>query len=201
MPAGTPSASLAKLLALMLAAGCRGPISAEPQPSPRPVSSGSLLPRPAGAFSCGPEACVQRHPRLPDTGEWLCADSHGVVWCAGGDGAAGVVAGPADPGYRCGPRWGTGFGQRVCIDRQPDCPAEAGDYSCRFEQERGVSRVCRLEPQAPGSKPLAAGALPACFVDQDCPSKRCDRGSCRCASNADCTLGSCSDGSCVGARP
>src|SRR3954470_16663410 len=30
-------------------------------------------------------------PRLPDTGEWRCADRGHVVWCTGGEPAAGVV--------------------------------------------------------------------------------------------------------------
>jgi hypothetical protein len=33
----------------------------------------------APAFECEGSSCVQRHPRMPDDGEWVCADSAGTT--------------------------------------------------------------------------------------------------------------------------
>src|SRR5205823_3702783 len=56
----------------------------------------------APAFACAGNHCEQRHPRAPDDGEWLCADSAGATVCVGGERAAGVAPAPADPGWFCG---------------------------------------------------------------------------------------------------
>ena len=205
------SALLPELWLLLAAVGCRQGDASGNSPreeARRQVASSqvpvSLAPRPAGKLNCGPEGCEQLHPRLPDTGEWLCAERDGVVWCTGGDAAAGVVSGPPDPSYRCGPRWGANAksSERVCIDRSPDYPPPATNvqYRCRFLQERGMARHC--EPTERASIPaLPEGALPACFLDQDCPAGRCDRGACGCAGQQDCPRGQCRNGTCVEAQP
>jgi len=196
---------LAIELALLAAVlGCKQP--PRPEKSHRPARASasitpvSLAPRPASNFVCGPDGCVQLHPRLPDSGEWRCAERGQVVWCAGGETAAGVVSGPPDRRFRCATRWGKGRGERVCIDREPDYPgAQRRDFSCRFEQERGIARRCALTPAEP-SQPLHAQALPGCWLNQDCRSGRCDRGSCGCESDADCEVGRCEQGSCIEAK-
>jgi hypothetical protein len=129
----------------------------------------------ASPFVCAGETCVQRHVRLPDDGEWRCAEQSGVVWCAGGEPAAGVVAVSSPRGYRCGERRNT-VGERVCVDAAPDYP-EGGSaaFRCKFEQERGVVRTCTRGVGTP--RPLPANAAPNCWIDADC-SGRCERGSC-----------------------
>jgi hypothetical protein len=113
-----------------------------------------------------------------------------------------VVAGPPDASFRCGKRWGGKPAERVCIDRHPDYPSPAGVYRCRFQQERGSSRLCRLGSATDsGPTPLAESAIAACFLDRDCPSQRCDRGSCGCASDAECRLGRCEGARCVEVQP
>jgi len=173
----------------------RAPSPEQALPAPRVLR--------AGEHVCQGELCRQAHPRLPDTGEWRCAEAEKVVWCAGGEPAAGVTPGAADPQFRCGARWGAraAKGERVCVDAVPDYPDGArDDYDCSYEQERGVTRVCRKQRRA--ARALAhGGALPACFFDEDCPSGSCDRGACRCAGNHDCKSGSCASGVCVGATP
>lgn len=204
MPRSDARAPLVELLLLLAAFGCRERASVGRVPSPATRASSaalSLAPRPAGSFTCGGDGCLQLHPRMPDTGEWLCAERGGVVWCAGSDGAAGVVAGPPDLGFRCGKRWGGGPSERVCIDRHPDYPSAPGVYQCRFQQERGSSRLCRLSSASESATSLAESALAACFLDRDCPSQRCERGTCGCASDAECRLGRCERGSCVEGQP
>jgi hypothetical protein len=198
---------LVELLLLLAATGCDARQERSEQTRPTRASASasgkapvSLAPRPAGTFDCGAAGCVQLHPRLPDTGEWLCAERDGVVWCSGGEGAAGVVSGPPDPKYRCGRRWRNASTERVCIDRHPDYPSPDLAYRCRFEQERRVARVC--EPHSGAvPPPLAAQALPACFLDRDCPTGHCDRGSCSCSTDSDCLAGRCSSGACLGQLP
>lgn len=130
----------------------------------------------ASPFACSGDVCSQRHVRLPDDGEWRCAEREGVVWCAGGERAAGVADAPASGGYRCGERRGSPHGERVCIDPAPDYPeGGAAQFRCRFEQERGVARVCRRATSA--VRPVPKGAVPNCWIDADCAG-RCDRGTC-----------------------
>ena len=158
-----------------------------------------MAPHPAGRFVCEGDVCVQPYPRLPDAGEWRCADHGGVVWCAGGEAAAGVVPGSPTKGYRCGARSGLGRAERVCIDQHPDFPLDQPQgYACSFAQERGITRVCKRG--SPTSvRPLAPDALPACWLGKDCGSGECDRGTCRCQDDADCAAGHCRLGVCSGA--
>lgn len=189
--------ALVEALCLVACVACRGEPARDEAPLPEPPA------RRASDFVCHEDTCRQVQPRLPDSGEWRCAERERVVWCAGGEPAAGVAPGRPDPQFRCGKRWGARAtpGERVCIDPRPDYPNDApGDYACRYEQERGVVRACRREPNP--ARPWAhERALPACFFDADCPSGRCDRGACRCAGAAECALGSCESGVCAEAAP
>jgi hypothetical protein len=189
-------------LALLLCCfGCQRPKGEQPRPSQAsaPRTLGPLLaPRLAGRLRPSEGELRQQHPRLPDTGEWRCAERDRVVWCAGGEPAAGVVAGPPDPAFRCGPRWGNQPPERVCIDEHPDY---SDAYACAFEQERGVARVCRPSASNAELARLPAHALPACWLDRDCPAQRCERGVCGCSAASDCLAGRCEHGLCVEARP
>jgi hypothetical protein len=191
--------TLVELMLLTASVGCTPHAKHEPSVAASATSLlvRALAPRAAGRFSCSDGTCRQEQPRLPDTGEWRCAEREQVVWCAGGEPAAGVVPGPADSRFRCGPRWGQAQ-ERVCIDPHPDYPDGAeNDYACSFDQERGIARACRrAEPRPP--RPLApARALSACWLDRDCPSGACDRGVCTCQIDAQCQIGRCQAGVCV----
>jgi hypothetical protein len=125
---------------------------------------------------CTSASCEQRAPRLPDDGEWECVELDGVVICRGGVPAAGVVAGPADPGWSCGPRRGSA--DRICVDLAPELPDGAiGGWRCRFTHERGERRVCRADPTAAPPAPTPV-PKPSCWIDRDCGSGTCRRGSC-----------------------
>lgn len=194
-----PGIELALLLSCV---GCQQPHSDRA----RPLSSASaprdlaplLRPRAAGPLRQADGKLRQEQPRLPDTGEWRCAERGGVVWCAGGEAAAGVVAGPPDAAFRCGTRWGQGTHERVCIDLHPDY---ADTHTCAFEQEQGISRVCRAADGSRAGPALPARALPACWLDRDCPSEHCERGACACRGSGDCSSGSCQAGFCVEVGP
>lgn len=194
-----------ELTVLALCLACQGKPSAEADRRGRASAAASAFQlvtraRQTAPFRCGAEACVQSHPSLPDSGEWRCAESEQVVWCAGGEPAAGVVPAPPDPRYRCGQRFGTGPSERVCIDEAPDYPPpHAQRNRCSFSQERGVERWCK-PGAAQARRPLAEGALPACWLGRDCRSGSCDRGACRCNGDADCDRGACSLGVCVEAK-
>lgn len=189
-----------ELLGLTSIVGCQQPTRPEPKPHVAASASlaAALAPRRASRFQIVGNTLRQAQPRLPDTGEWRCAERDGVVWCAGGEAAAGVVSGPPDPGYRCGARWGGEGAERVCIDEHPDYPD--GSYRCAFEQERGNARICRPATEQRRSA-LPARALAACWLDRDCPAGRCERGACACATDRNCTSGRCDSGVCVEAKP
>jgi hypothetical protein len=163
-----PFPSLFPLLFLLPSLGCSRRETAPREPPPRRVAE-------ASPFVCAGTTCTQRHVRLPDDGEWRCAERDGVVWCAGGEPAAGVVRASAARGYRCGERRGERR-ERVCIDAAPDYPdGGAAAYRCRYEQEHGIVRSCTRAASTP--RPLPALAEPNCWVDADCAG-RCERGSC-----------------------
>jgi hypothetical protein len=191
---------LEQALLLALSVGCQNGVSekeppARSVPSAMPLRSLLAVPR-ADRFSCGAAQCVQSHPRVPDSGQWRCAESERVVWCAGGEPAAGVAPAAPDPAYRCGPRFGA-VSERICIDEHPDYPPpQMGRNNCTFAQERGLSRVCEAGATS-APKPLSPGALPACWLGKDCGSGSCDRGTCRCAADRDCERGVCSSGVCA----
>lgn len=150
--------------------GCSRELGDEPEPSAPALAR-------ASRFECSAGVCSQRAPRVPDDGEWRCAELAGAALCAGGEPAAGTIAGPADPGYRCGRRPN---GERVCVDMAPDYPPGGPDvYACRFDGEQGGIRECREHPKAASTAVLAAlpERNPDCWLDRDC-SGRCDRGYC-----------------------
>jgi len=190
---------LLEVIVLMTGVGCQQPKSGKKGRTASVASARppALRPRAASRFHAKNGQFRQEHPRLPDTGEWRCAERGKVVWCAGGQAAAGVVRGPADRGYRCGPRWGTP-GERVCIDQHPDYPGDG--YECKMEEELGVARICRLAG-ATSTRPLPTSAVPACWLDRDCPTQHCDRGACGCSGDRDCQRGVCRAGACVEERP
>jgi hypothetical protein len=129
----------------------------------------------SGPFACDAGVCVQRHVRLPDDGEWRCAEQDGTVWCAGGEPAAGVVNTATDRGYVCGARRGSS--ERVCVDGAPDYPEQRRDaFRCHFESDFGVQRVGK--PQTVSPRALPSRRAPDCWLDRDCAPARCDRGYC-----------------------
>jgi hypothetical protein len=154
----------------------------------------------APPFECDQGTCRQRNPRLPDDGEWECADFAAVAVCHGGSSPAGVPAGGADGGYQCGTRKGPGVpaGERVCVDLSPDMPPGAPrGRRCRFDAEHGLTRVCRQDAGAQSvtdacvsSTDCATGLLcvsercvprlpaPSCWLDRDCGKGSCRFGSC-----------------------
>jgi hypothetical protein len=186
------SLALLESVLLLASIGCQSASPAEQKLPPAPT-------RMAGKFVCRGDDCRQEQPRLPDTGEWRCAEHGKVVWCAGGEPAAGVVAGAPDLGFRCAVRWGKSAlsGERVCIDRSPDYPNGArAAYDCAYDQELSMARVCKKS--AALAEPLPPGAEPACWLSKDCPSGRCDRGVCSCQADADCVHGHCKPGGACG---
>jgi hypothetical protein len=149
-------------------------------------------------FTCAGDACVQRHPRLPDDGEWECTDMAGAALCRGGDPAAGVAPAPPDPSWICGARAGTG--ERICIDLSPDFPggAAAAGFRCRYDNAPQPRRLCARDPGAHNlgdgctrERPCVDGAscvegrcaaprpAPSCWLDDDCGGGTCRFGSCR----------------------
>jgi hypothetical protein len=149
-------------------------------------------------FACGEDGCTQAHPRMPDDGEWECAEIEGVVLCHGGAPAAGVVPGPEDPGWLCGARK-RHPGERVCVDFSPDRPpGKLGD--CRFEHGPGrTRRVCRPGPEPGVGRRCSEGGCPAGAV---CAGERCWplRPAPECWLDADCERGACLLGSCPSAQ-
>lgn len=147
------------------------------------------------AFSCSGDRCTQRHPRLPDDGEWECADLDSVVVCRGWSDAAGIVAGKPDPGWYCGARRGAAS-ERICVDFSADRP-DAEPWSCRFQYEPGApTRVCTRGGEPPlgrkcdkgcpfgsvcrGERCLPLEPAPSCWSDKDCPAgDKCAFGTCR----------------------
>jgi hypothetical protein len=146
------------------------------------------------AFSCSGDSCTQNTPRLPDDGEWECADLDGVVVCHGGRPAAGVTPGAPDVGWRCGPRRGA-EGDRVCVDFSPDRPGPE-PWSCRFQYLPGVPRrACKkgglgmlgraCGTGCPSGSVCQSGHClplspnPSCWLDSDCDKgQKCTFGSC-----------------------
>jgi len=183
-----------------LAAAGRGFVCEGQGAARRCVDRGRLSP----PFRCEGSRCIQRHPRLPDDGEWECADMAGAVVCRGGEPAAGTAPGGKGRGFACGTRRVRSelVAERICVDLSPDVPdgAEPG-VRCHFEANGGLTRVCELgaaraslgAPCAP-ARPCVDGAVcmagagkaggehrcvplrpePSCWLPGDC-----DQGSCR----------------------
>ncbi len=152
----------------------------------------------APPFACRGAVCEQPHPRMPDDGEWECADFAGIVVCRGSTHAAGVPPGAADTGFECGQRRGTKAvpGERICVDLSPDFPdGEPRGWRCRYEPKDGLVRTCmrdstahavtdacdRMHPCVSGLSCVDAicvpvDPLPACWLDEDCG--QCRLGTC-----------------------
>lgn len=202
--------ALAELF-LLLAVGCKDARSqrgwsaaASPSvsASARVPLKSWLAPHAAGRLVCGGDYCRQDYPRLPSSGEWRCAEQPGTVWCAGGEPAAGVVAGTIEAGFRCGPRWSEKRPERICIDRDPEYSEDPGLRQCRFYQEEGIVRGCsRHVAQVPFAPRLSDSVIAACWIDSDCPSSRCDRGACSCSDDSQCKVGQCREAHCAEVRP
>jgi hypothetical protein len=147
--------------------------------------------RDAPPFRCAGDRCEQPHPRLPDHGEWECADLAGVVSCRGGEPAAGIAPAGPDPSFVCGARRAAdgGTNERVCLDYSPDLPDEPGAYRCHFESKPGPVRVClrgndvhqsgdacdRARPcvsglTCAGGRCVPPAPPPVCWLDADCPT-------------------------------
>jgi hypothetical protein len=152
----------------------------------------------AAGFACNGASCEQRHPRMPDDGEWRCTDSGGATVCAGGQPAAGVAPAAAEPGWLCGQRRGSTPPERVCVDLSPDFPDGNMDgWRCRTLYDGPLRRVCDRE--APGrtlTAPCDAGR--PCVDGSRCVDGRCipDRPAPSCVLQTDCASGRCRFGSC-----
>lgn len=148
----------------------------------------------SGHFRCKGTVCRQAHPRLPDSGEWECVQVAGVLRCAGGASAAGVVPAPVSASFVCGDRR-RHEGERVCVDLAPT-PPPAGFDDCKVVHEPRPVRVCQrggtaavgqaCSAQAPcvdGCQCVEGFCLPPrpvadCWLDADCESGVCRFGSC-----------------------
>jgi hypothetical protein len=170
----------------------------------RCVDRASLSP----PFRCEGTRCTQRHPRLPDEGEWECADIAGAVVCRGGEPPAGTPPGGRGRGFACGERRGplATAKERVCVDLSPDLPEGAAPgVRCHFEGTGSLVRVCELGTERPslgaacsrqrpcvdGARcvPLAGAASeegrcapgkpePSCWLPRDCDAGSCRFGTC-----------------------
>ncbi|MFZ5894066.1 MAG: hypothetical protein ACOY0T_23585 [Myxococcota bacterium] len=152
----------------------------------------------APAFRCRGSRCIQPQPRVPDDGEWECADLGGVVLCRGGAVPAGVARPSSDPGWRCGARNRSTLGERVCLDLDPDYPrGRSKSFTCGYEMDgAALTRVCEAsELPVLGSRCQGANMCPAdarcvggiclpeafspnCWGDLDCAPHRCVYGAC-----------------------
>lgn len=127
--------------------------------------------RDAPAFRCEGTFCVQQYPRVPDDGEWECADLGGVVSCRGGERAAGIPPGGKDASFVCGARKGH-LEEKICVDYSPDLPDGAGPFRCRFEAREGTVRVCETAKDAHGVTDACDAKAP-CVSGLDCVSGHC----------------------------
>jgi hypothetical protein len=151
--------------------------------------------RGASAMVCDGDACEQRHPYLPDHGQWECHDDHGLAICRRLAEAAGVHEAPMEAGWTCAERGGP-EGGLLCVDASPDRPEGEG-WSCRYDHESGERRRCRRDPSAKvlggecdsthgcprGAVCVESTCLPLaleleCWIDSDCDFGECVLGRC-----------------------
>jgi hypothetical protein len=153
----------------------------------------------AGRFVCDGASCEQRHPRMPDDGEWQCSDSGGATVCAGGEAAAGVAPARAEPGWFCGQRRGATPPERVCVDLSPDFPdGNMDSWRCQTLYDGPVRRICGRE--TPGrTLGVACDARRLCVDGSRCIDGWCipERPAPSCRLDADCERGRCRFGSCL----
>jgi hypothetical protein len=169
----------------------------------RPAASAARRSRTA-AFVCDGARCEQPHPRMPDDGEWRCADTGGATVCAGGEPAAGVAPARQDPAWFCGQRRGATPPERVCVDFSPDLPNGAQGsgsnvgWRCQTLYDGPVRRVC--DRDAPGrTLGAACDAGRPCVDGSRCTGGRCvpERPAPSCVLDGDCDTGRCRFGSCL----
>lgn len=166
--------------------------------APCVVGPATPSPRRAATFVCQGGDCVQRHPRLPDDGEWECIDQDGAVVCRGGEPAAGVIPGPPEVGWICGAReQGPRGPEKVCVDLAPDLP-EGGPWRCRADHKSGEKRVCKQA--APKGPQLGEACGDGCPTGATCVSDRClpAKPQPTCWFDTECAGGTCRQGTCVG---
>jgi hypothetical protein len=203
--------------AFVALAACRAPVGPA-------AGAGDATGAPgAPPFACAAASCEQRHPRLPDDGEWTCADASGATICVGGERAAGVAPAPGDPRWRCGGRRDgnpgrvpepsreglrsasrasstrggatrDALGTRVCVDAAPDLPDGArAAWRCRFVNEPPVRRVCARDDSGGWRLGAACDARRPCAAGSPCVEGRCTLPH----APPDCWLdGDCSGGAC-----
>jgi len=168
----------------------------------RPTSVRTQPERLTAPFACDKDQCVERHPRLPDDGEWSCSDVGGAAVCVGGDAAAGIPKNVRDPAWICGLRRvvdAEPSGERVCVDFSPEFPdGSARGWRCRYTTDDGLQRVCQRDPSAhqvgdpcDAGRPCLDGLVcsasrcvpespaPSCAFDRDCASRACRFGTCQ----------------------
>ncbi len=164
-----------------------------------------------GRFDCDTDGrCQQRYPRVPDDGEWSCADTAGAVVCAGGAPPAGVASprlSPTESGWFCGLRKaGTPDEQRVCVDFSTDYPsppenAKGADgrrhWRCSWKNG-SVERTCILASDLHELGDPCDPAVP-CVDGASCVNARCvpPRPAPNCAFDADCESRRCRFGTCA----
>lgn len=196
-----------------------GPSRRDVVVSPRPVPGPALSPlgfrctgdgasrkctdrsESAGPFLCTGATCEQHHPRLPDDGEWDCADFAGVVVCRSTSSAAGTPPGSMDAGFVCGPRSGRAAagGERLCVDLAPDFPdGSPRRWRCRFAARNGLVRRCDRDDQA-HTVTDPCDRMHPCISGLSCAAGRCvpQEPAPSCWLDADCDHGSCRFGTCM----
>jgi hypothetical protein len=128
----------------------------------------------SGPFQCAQNGndCTQRHPRMPDDGEWECIDMDGVVMCKGGEPAAAVVEGAPDLGWMCGTHaQGPRGPEKLCLDFAPDRPnGELDGWKCSYDHQRGEKRICKRNQ---GAKRLGGPCAAGCPEGAACVEDRC----------------------------
>jgi hypothetical protein len=153
----------------------------------------------APRFRCRGARCTQVLPRVPDDGEWECADLGGAVLCRGGAAPAGVARPSHDPGWRCGARRQSSAAERVCLDLDPDYPnARSKSFRCRYELE-GAKLTRSCESSNEPLLGLRCRSQAECPVDASCISGICLPpsltpncwGALDCAADERCVYGSC----------
>jgi len=152
----------------------------------------------APAFRCKGVRCTQRLPRVPDDGDWECADLGGAVLCRGGAQPAGVTRPSLDPGWWCGARRRSTTGDRICLDLDPDYPPARGEsFRCSYAIEGakltrlcesstlpGLGSRCSQDSACPNDSRCVGGVClphafsPNCWGDADCAPERCAYGTC-----------------------
>ncbi|HVU00752.1 MAG TPA: hypothetical protein VHE30_03340 [Polyangiaceae bacterium] len=159
----------------------------------------------AEEFACDGPRCSQRHPRLPDDGEWECADVAGAVFCNGGGRAAGIAPGSSDTGFVCNARVVRGKKQpeRLCADWSPDYPdGSPTGWRCKFDHVPELVRVCERDANAHVTAERCDVSHP-CIEGLRCGGGRClpPRPEPSCLLDADCGDGPCRFGACTGRTP